>query len=282
MNTPAAAAPVAPVIGIVGLGTVGRALAEALAPRFRVLHSDTALADSAPLQQLAVTCDLLFVCVPTPAQADGAADLAQVTSVVDQLSQHAAAAGRAPLVVIKSTVPPGTTEALAQRHPALSLVACPEFLRQHHAAQDLRNARRVLVGLPAQGMAPAAQGLLAGVLQVLSPEAQQVQTDATTAELVKYATNAFLAIKVTFANQLSDACAGLDVDYAALSALLALDPRIGMSHLEVPGPDGQSGFGGACLPKDVMALLAIAGPQLPLLDAAARWNQHRRRLAHEP
>jgi UDPglucose 6-dehydrogenase len=110
------------------------------------------------------------------------------------------------------------------------------------------------------------------VWQALSPQAEVVVTDAVTAELAKYATNAFLALKVTFANQMADACSELGVDYAAFAQVLALDPRIGASHLAVPGHDGQRGFGGPCLPKDLAALLAVLGPQLPLLDAVEHLN----------
>jgi UDPglucose 6-dehydrogenase len=259
-----------PVIGIVGLGHVGRALASALAPRFRVMHCDPALAGSLEAAQLARGCAVVFVCVPTPAGAAGAADISIVQDVVAQLA-HASGANP-PLVVIKSTVPPGTTQALAQQHAALPLVVCPEFLRQHAAASDLAEATRIVVGLPAPAPPTATMDRLRPVWQALSPRAEVVVTDAATAELAKYATNAFLALKVTFANQMADACTVLGIDYDAFAQVLALDPRIGASHLAVPGHDAQRGFGGPCLPKDLRALLAVLGPQLPLLDAVARLN----------
>lgn len=254
-------------LGLVGLGHVGRALHGALAPRFRLLCHDPLLADSVPLATLARDCAAVFVCVPTPAAPGGGAD----TSIVRQVVAELACATPSPVVVIRSTVPPGTTQALAARHAPLPVVACPEFLREHAAAADLADATRIVVGLPA-GAAPSVLAPLAPVWPVLSPKAHLVVTDAATAELAKYATNAFLALKVTFANQLADACAAQGVDYAAFARVLALDPRIGASHLAVPGHDGQRGFGGACLPKDMAALLALAGPQLPLLEEAVRWN----------
>ena len=260
-----------PVIGIVGLGHVGRALAAALAPHFRVLRCDPVLAGSQTAAQLARDCTVLIVCVPTPAGPSGAADVSIVRDVVAQIAQAASRASP-PLVVIKSTVPPGTTQALAQQHALLPLVVSPEFLRQHAAANDLAEATRIVVGLPAPAPPPATLDLLRPVWQVLSPQADVVVTDAATAELAKYATNAFLALKVTFANQMADACAVLGVDYDAFAQVLALDPRIGASHLAVPGHDAQRGFGGPCLPKDLVALLAVLGPQLPLLDAVERLN----------
>lgn len=265
-----------PVVGVVGLGHVGRALAAALQPRLHVLRSDPALPGSATPAQLAQACGVILVCVPTPAGPSGAADTSIVEAVVGEIAQASAGRATPPVVVIRSTVPPGTTQALAQKHPGLPLVASPEFLRQHAAAADLAAVARILVGLPKPPPPAGALQVLAPVWQALSPRATVVTTDAATAELAKYATNAFLALKVTYANQLADACAALGLDYAALAEALALDPRVGASHLAVPGHDGQRGFGGPCLPKDLSALLALAGPSLPLLEAAARWNQGRR------
>lgn len=265
-----------PVIGIVGLGHVGQALADALAPSFGLLHSDPARTDGHSIALLARNCAVVFVCVPTPAAPNGAADLTIVEASVAQLAAAARAAGTEPLVVIRSTVPPGTTQALAQKHAPLGIVVSPEFMRQHAAAQDLAGATRIVVGLPVP--APAAQQLdaLVPVWRALSPGAQVVTTDAATAELVKHATNAYLALKVTFSNQMADACGALGVDYDAFSRILALDPRIGASHLSVPGHDGRRGFGGPCLPKDLSALLAVAGPQLPLLDLVKHCNDRLR------
>lgn len=261
-----------PVVGIVGLGHVGQALANALAPAFTIVHCDPAQPRSQSLATLAQKCAVVFVCVPTPGTASGAADVSIVQAVVGGIAQAARGAPAAPLVVIKSTVPPGTTQALARQHAPLHIVVSPEFLRQHAAAQDLAQATRIVVGVPAPAPPAAALDALQPVWRALSPHAQVVVTDAATAELAKYATNAFLALKVSFANQMADACGELGVDYAAFARVLALDPRIGASHLAVPGHDGQRGFGGPCLPKDLAALLAVLGPQLPLLQAVARLN----------
>lgn len=259
-------------VGIVGLGHVGCALRNALGPRFRVMGCDPAEAGSHDPAQLASACGVIFVCVPTPAGPDDRADLSMVTQAVGALEAGARRVGTAPLVVIRSTVLPGTTQALARQCPALHVVTCPEFLRQHAAACDLREATRIVVGLPQPAPPAHVLARLAPLWPVLSPGAQVVTVDAATAEFVKHATNAFLAMKVTFANQLADACQALGLDYDAVARVLALDARIGASHLDVPGHDGMPGFGGACLPKDVAALLAAVGPQLPLLAEAVRHN----------
>ncbi|MBX3654189.1 MAG: UDP-glucose/GDP-mannose dehydrogenase family protein [Ramlibacter sp.] len=274
--------PRGPVVGVVGLGHVGSALAAALQPRLRVLRSDPALPGSATVAELARACDVILVCVPTPARPSGAADIDHVEQVVQAIATACADRPTPPVTVIRSTVPPGTTQALAHLHPRLPLVVSPEFLRQHAAAADLAAASRILIGLPTPAPAEAVLTALEPVWRAMSPLATVVMTDAATAELAKYATNAFLALKVTYANQLADACAALGLDYAALAEALVLDPRVGPSHLAVPGHDGQPGFGGPCLPKDLSALLALAGPSLPLLEATARYNAARRGASLPP
>ncbi|MBP6405056.1 MAG: hypothetical protein KA335_05330 [Ramlibacter sp.] len=181
------------VIGIVGLGHVGRALAQALEPHFRVVYCDPALPGSPGAAQLARDCTVVFVCVPTPGGASGAADVSAVQEVVAQIA-HAAPGDGAPLVVIKSTVPPGTTQALARQHAPLPLVACPEFLRQHAATADLAQASRILVGLPTPAPDGAVLQRLHAVGRALSPRAAVVVTDATTAELAKWGLLVFSAI----------------------------------------------------------------------------------------
>ena len=134
----------------------------------------------------------------------------------------------------------------------------------------------MLLGLPEPQPSLVQLTSLKALVHELSPIASILTTDATTAELVKHATNAFLALKVVFANQMADACSAFGVDYPDFVRLLTLDARVGESHLQVPGPDGKRGFGGACLPKDLDALVAAAAPHLPLLQAAAEWNRKKR------
>lgn len=107
------------------------------------------------------------------------------------------------------------------------------------------------------------------------PQAEIVVSSYEVAELVKYATNAFLALKVTFSNQMFDLCKSAGLPYEEFQQILALDPRVGTSHLDVPGPDGNRGYGGSCLPKDMSALRAYAaelGVELPLLDSVNHYN----------
>jgi UDPglucose 6-dehydrogenase len=197
--------------------------------------------------------DFAFVCVPTPTGADGAADL----SMVDQVLGEAPARTR---IVLKSTVPVGT----GARHPGV--VSNPEFLREGHAVEDFLRPQRIVVGAQEERLAHE-------VAELYAPTgAPTVLTDNTSAELVKYASNCFLALKLSYVNTLAELCEHLDADIDGVTEGMGLDDRIGASCLR-PGP----GWGGSCLPKDTLALLATAraaGVDFATLDAAVTTNRH--------
>ncbi|MGW4214285.1 UDP-glucose dehydrogenase family protein [Lentzea sp. NPDC004789] len=195
--------------------------------------------------------DFTFVCVPTPTGADGAADLTAVQAVLDKASRG---------VVLKSTVPVGT----AARYPGV--VSNPEFLREGHAVEDFLRPQRIVVGAQDERQAHAVAELYAAT------GAPVVLTDNTSAELVKYASNCFLALKLSYVNTLAELCEHLDADIDGVTEGMRLDDRIGTSCLQ-PGP----GWGGSCLPKDTLALLATAraaGVDFTTLEAAVTTNRH--------
>jgi UDPglucose 6-dehydrogenase len=195
--------------------------------------------------------DFTFVCVPTPTGADGAADLTAVEAVLDQEPNG---------VVLKSTVPVGT----AARYPGV--VSNPEFLREGHAVEDFLRPQRIVVGAQDERQAHAVAELYAAT------NAPVVLTDNTSAELVKYASNCFLALKLSYVNTLAELCEHLDADIDGVTEGMRLDDRIGASCLQ-PGP----GWGGSCLPKDTLALLATAkaaGVDFATLEAAVTTNRH--------
>ncbi len=195
------------------------------------------------------TARVVVVAVGTPSLADGSADLGALNDVVAQVR---GAAHNGTIMVIKSTVPPGTSarvqRALAGAPFRIPVVSCPEFLREGTAIADLRNAARVVVG----GADADAVERIATLFSV--PGAEMVCTDSTSAELVKYGSNAFLATKISFINEMANVCelVGGDVDQVARG--MGLDPRIGRSFL-----DAGLGFGGSCFPKDVRALDTLVG-----------------------
>jgi UDPglucose 6-dehydrogenase len=188
--------------------------------------------------------DLVFVCVPTPSDSDGSADLSAVDAAVDRL---ASVLRPGAVLAVKSTVPVGTTRRIAQRLRCTSIrvVSNPEFLREGHAIYDFRQPDRVIIGVDddtAADVLIAAYGTGAPTL-MMSPES---------AELAKYASNAFLAVKISYANSLARLCARVGADIEDVTRCMGADVRIGQHFLR-PGP----GWGGSCLPKDTAALLHI-------------------------
>ncbi|MFD7920881.1 UDP-glucose dehydrogenase family protein [Streptomyces sp. NPDC059740] len=206
--------------------------------------------------------DIVLVTVGTPPGPDGAADLTQVRSALDQV----AALDPTPSVVLKSTVPPGTSALLLDTYTGLrdTYAYSPEFLNQGSALEDWRTPSRIVAGLWSQDMLP--------LLRALYGDAPSpwVVTTPTSAEMVKYASNAFLATKISFANEMARLCAQPDVHVDDVMRGAGHDPRIGDAFLR-PG----LGFGDSCLPKDTSALrrwAADLGIPTPLLDATTAVN----------
>ena len=167
--------------------------------------------------------------------------------------QEACSTGRQNIVVIKSTVPPNTTKLLQNLCQDSQIVFNPEFLLERQAEEDFEQTARVILG----GPRPATTRLKQFYSRVF-PHADIIKTDSTIAEMVKYLTNSFLAVKVSFANEIYNICESLDVDYDKVTEYALYDERLGQSHWSVPGPDGHYGFGGSCFPKDINALMHLA------------------------
>lgn len=254
------------VVGVAGAGVVGGAVArwfQRQGRRVVVYDPPRGFDDAAPLGE----ADVVFVCVPTPYGERG--------YDATQLEEAIAAIPPGPAVVIKSTVLPGTTERLQARYPERPFLFNPEFLRERTAEEDFLRPDRQIVGYTSRSR-PLAPALLASL-----PEAPYARTmPATEAELVKYMTNAFLALKVVFANQFYTLCERLGADYDLVRDGAAADPRIGPSHLDIF--DGaERGYGGKCLPKDMKALIDFAarlGTPLRLLRTADALNDQLRAL----
>jgi UDPglucose 6-dehydrogenase len=261
-------------IGFIGFGYVGSATAHALREVAAVAFHDPAHAGSTPLGELCAWAEALFVCVPTPMGATGAADLGTVYEVAQALADVDKP------VILKSTVPPGTTEELVRRWPGLPLVFSPEFLRERHHLEDAARPARVVLGW-SSAIEGHHRAEVRALLERRFPDAPRIELAATEAELLKYSSNALFGVKVSFANEMAELAARLGVDWEPVRQALVLDPRVGDGHLAVPGPDGLPGFGGSCLPKDMAALLAVAekqGVDLEVVAAAVRGNLQRRRL----
>ena len=190
---------------------------------------------------------LLFTCVDTPPTYSGDADLSRVRSVVAELpedSDH--------VLVMKSTVPAGTGESIRRDMPGLAYVSCPEFLKEGTAVEDFMHPDRVVVGAD-PGDEEAADAV-AALYAPLGEEGEIVRTDVASAEMIKLASNAFLATKISFINEIANVCEEVGADVGEVARGMGTDTRIGPAFLRAG-----IGYGGSCFPKDVSALKMLAG-----------------------
>jgi len=237
-------------IGIIGQGFVGNAIYQKFKNYYDVKTFDIkGMMHCNSRKEETMSCDIIFVCLPTPMNQDGSCH----TDIVEEAVADISTLGKGDIVVIKSTVPPGTVAKWNKKFPSLSIVFNPEFLTEANAVNDFENQTRIILGGPRKGTTK-----LKTIYSKVFPKATIVKTDSTYAEMVKYVTNSFLATKVSFANEMYQICNGLEVDYDKVIEYATYDERLGKSHWNVPGPDGDLGYGGHCFPKDVKALIDLS------------------------
>ena len=188
---------------------------------------------------------LLFCCVDTPPTYSGDADLSRVHAVIETLPE-----GGEHVLIMKSTVPSGTGAAIRRSKPQLTYVSCPEFLKEGTAVSDFLHPDRVVIG--ADPGDEAAGDAVEELYARLGGEI--VRTDVASAEMIKLASNAFLATKISFINEIANVCEAVGADVGEVARGMGLDARIGPSFLRAG-----LGFGGSCFPKDVNALKMLAG-----------------------
>jgi UDPglucose 6-dehydrogenase len=240
-------------------------LADLVARNSERLHFEL---DVTPLMEHA---RLLFVCVDTPPTYSGDADLSRVEAVIEDLpssTEHA--------IVMKSTVPVGTGVNIRRRlgelgKADLGYASNPEFLKEGSAVADFMNPDRVVVG--ADTSSPWAADATAQLYESL--DCPVVRTDVASAEMIKLASNAFLATKISFINEIANVCEEVGADVKEVASGMGLDPRIGGSFL-----NAGVGFGGSCFPKDVSALKQLAGNSgyhFQLLTAVIEVNELQKR-----
>jgi UDPglucose 6-dehydrogenase len=218
------------------------------------------------MDELLGAARLLFVCVDTPPTRSGDADLSRVRAVVEGLP-----ADRDHVLVMKSTVPAGTGETIRRDRPGLSYVSCPEFLKEGSAVEDFMHPDRVVIG--ADRGDEAAGDAVAALYEPLGGEL--VRTDVASAEMIKLASNAFLATKISFVNEIANVCEEVGADVGEVARGMGLDQRIGPAFLRAG-----IGYGGSCFPKDVSALKMLAGNtgyHFQLLNAVIEVNELQKR-----
>ena len=207
--------------------------------------------------------EFVLLCVPTPQSADGSADLSFITAAASAIAPHVIEGA---VVINKSTVPIGATQIVADAlgRPDVSVVSNPEFLREGHAESDFLNPERVVVGADEESVAFKVASLH------MRLSAPLLVTDPASAELIKYASNSFLALKLSYVNAIAAVAEAVAADIDDVVKGLGLDSRVGARFLQ-PGP----GWGGSCLPKDTSALVRIAedaGYDFTLLKDAVSVN----------
>ncbi len=200
------------------------------------------------------SADVVFIAVGTPALADGRTDLSYVDAVADEIGRNL---DRYKVIATKSTVPPRTGDRIRERirehagaDAEFDVASNPEFLREGSAIEDFMRPNRIVIGVDSQRAAQMMEGLYRPLYLIETPI---VITSVPTAEMIKYASNAFLAVKISYINEIANLCEQLGADVHVVARSMGLDGRISAKFLH-PGP----GFGGSCFPKDVSALVATA------------------------
>ncbi len=218
---------------------------------------------------------VVFVAVGTPEGENGEANLSQILAAAEQIG---ASLWDYKVIVTKSTVPIGTGARLSQILAAsapvpvdFDVVSNPEFLREGAAVQDFMQPDRIVIG----SSSARAAAIMREIYRPLSlPEAALIMTDVETAEMIKYASNAFLAVKISYINEVANLCERVGADVQVVAQGMGLDQRIGPKFL-APGP----GYGGSCFPKDTRAMAALGvhfGARQRLVEAAIAVNEHQR------
>ncbi len=247
-------------IGIVGYGFVGKALLAGFSTKAHdniekycifdpklVGSADSSSYDS--VTHVVNECDVIFFCVPSPTDfSTGEQDLSILDKVIAEAAE--AASGTHRILVIKSTVLPGTIDEYEDKYPTVRFAHNPEFLREATYIKDFINQEFIVVG-------SSSESVIADLGELYSlgwPDVPFLAMDTKQAELVKYVVNCFLATKVAFFNEIHNICEAFDIDSENLIGVVTYDKRIGGGHATVPGSDGQFGFGGKCFPKDLVAL----------------------------
>ena len=240
-------------IGIVGKGFVGNAIYEGLKNFYNILVYDIDQSKSnSTIENVIEQSNIIFQCLPTPMKKNGECDLSIVEKSLKNIDNIALQLKNNPIIIIKSTVPPGTCERLNNSLQNINIVFNPEFLTEANSINDFKNQTRIILGGPRPHTTQVKI-----MFKRAFPNIPIIKTGYKTAEMVKYFINNFLATKISFANEMYEICESLDIDYDKVTEYALYDQRIGKSHLAVPGHDGDKGFGGHCFPKDLDAMIYL-------------------------
>lgn len=235
-------------IGIIGYGMVGQAVAYGFSNNNITIYDK--FKDFDTLENAVTKSDYIFVCLPTPIRGNHSGiDLGIMNQNIKEITKFTVKTDK--IIIIKSTVVPGTTAGYAKKYPKSQFCFNPEFLTERSFLQDFVNTDRIILGCTNAQVFRRVSSLY----QSIMPNTPIYQTDPTSSEMVKYMANCFLATKVIFANEMHDICEKLGIKYEEVKSMVVSDTRIGSTHLDVTS---MRGFGGKCFPKDLLALRGLA------------------------
>ena len=244
-------------IGIFGNGFVGSAVQFGFSPstgcdcEVRVYDKDP-LKSVDTIEETVNKSDFIFLSVPTPSNKDGSMNLDIVEQALQDISEVNEREDN--VVLLRSTVVPGTTRRLQSKYTKLNIVFNPEFLTERSAKYDFINQSRIIVG-GGEGHAFEV-GATADLFRWrFGDSVSIIETDWETAELIKYMSNCFFTTKISYMNEMYQLANKCEADWEVVLDGFFRDGRVGHSHMNVPGHDGKFGFGGSCFPKDIQAIL---------------------------
>ena len=258
-------------IGIIGRGFVGSAVEHGFLCDDNY-KADIKIFDKSPklsthsLEETVNDSTFIFISVPTPANLNGSVNLDALDIVLNNINK---CIDNDCIILIRSTITPGTSNFFSKRYPKLNIVFNPEFLTEKNAKEDFINQSRIILG--------GENSFTTKVAELykwrFDNKVPIIQTDYQTAELIKYMNNIFLATKVSFMNEMFLVSNKVGANWEKAVEGFVLDSRVGSSHVNVPGHDGKFGFGGSCFPKDIQAFIEFSnklGVDLKVVEAA--WN----------
>ena len=244
-------------IGVVGKGFVGSAVAHGFSPAVGY-NANVLVYDKDPLKSVdslddvVNKSDFIFVSVPTPSNKDGSISLDILYACISEIED--ALKDNSPIVLVRSTVVPGTCEDIQRKFPKLRIVFNPEFLTERSATFDFLSQTRYILGGKDKDTSEVADLYK----DRFGDSIAIIETNFQTAELIKYVCNIYFATKVSFLNEMKLISDSIDADWEKVIEGFIRDGRVGSSHTNVPGHDGKLGFGGSCFPKDIQALINFA------------------------
>tara|TARA_A100001201_G_scaffold111460_1_gene95453 strand:- start:979 stop:1872 length:894 start_codon:yes stop_codon:yes gene_type:complete len=237
-------------IGIIGNGFVGNSIAFGFSPTHEIrIHDKDKKRDMNTIEEV-LECDFIFVAVPTPMNPDGSISLDMVEKALDEINKKNK---KDNIIILKSTMVPGTSALLQEKYKKLNIVFNPEFLTERTAKLDFLTQARIILGGN-----PRFTERVKQLFEERFMHCYVIETNFTTAEMIKYMNNIFFASKVSIMNEFKQVCEEVGANWDVAVKGFAADQRIGDSHLNVPGPDGKLGFGGSCFPKDINAFMSFA------------------------